>query len=170
MHNLYRGLQCNPSCCARGNTRAASLCMLMRERRRMTEWGRPGAMENLLIQHLQWEGREIWGLSLTKDMWRRSAVKGREKREGPAQVDGSSLMRRGSQPEQLKGWHQPVSCSAKRLQSCMAHEWERGAGVSSLQWLRTAGSSRHELTYCTHTLIMHCLLYLKPLKCKCNPG
>lgn len=39
-------------------------------------------MENLLIQHLQWEGWEIWGLSLTKDMWRRSAVKGREKREG----------------------------------------------------------------------------------------
>lgn len=44
-------------------------------------------MENLLIQHLQREGREIWGLSLAKDMWRRSAV---EERRGRGEAAGSS--------------------------------------------------------------------------------
>lgn len=49
-----------------------------------------------------------WGLSLTKDIWCRSAVEGSGEGRRAVECDGSSLARLGSQAEQLKRWHQPV--------------------------------------------------------------
>ena len=101
-----------------------------REREREREKDRVGETESergfCLISIFSRGG--TWGLSLTKDIWRRSAVE--ESREGRRAVecDGSRLARLWPQTEQLKRWHQPVGTLSSGVKSWMR---EGGAGVSS---------------------------------------
>lgn len=104
-NNLNSALEIDPSSCTRACTHAKiPLWVWVYERK--TEWGRQRAKEDFVSSASLVGG--IWGLSLIKGIWCRSASE--ESGEGGEAGSGVWWVWRGFglQTEQLKRWHQPL--------------------------------------------------------------